>query len=97
MNVAVVVDYYDGDVGSFAMQYDSHDPAATMDGAYKDCAEQVLCTGRTPGKPRRFTLPQARLEGSQNGGADFRIVVNTPSLLVRKVVVDRGRSIERIL
>ena len=41
MDVMVEVDYYDGNRGSFTVQYDSHDPSATLDGAYKDCAESV--------------------------------------------------------
>ena len=89
MNATAAVDYYDGNAGSFVVQYDSHDPAATLDGAYKDCAEQVPLKGTHTWKTARFALTQARLDGSQNGGSDFRIVVNAPELLIRKVVVNR--------
>ncbi len=89
MDVTVAVDYYDGDSGSFTVQYDSHDPAATLDGAYKDCAKQVALHGTHAWKTARFALPQARLDGSQNGGADFRIAVNAPELFIHKVVVER--------
>ncbi len=89
MSVTVVVDYYDGDHGSFAVQYDSYDSSATLDGAYKDCAEQVPLKGTHTWKTARFALTQARLDGSQNGGSDFRIVVNAPKLLISKVAVDR--------
>ncbi len=92
MSVTVVVDYYDGDSGSFALEYDSHDPTAVMDGAYKDCAEQIALQGTHTWKTARLALPQARFEGSQNGGADFRIVVNTPRLQVRKVAVERQET-----
>ncbi len=89
MNVVVEVDYYDGNQGSFTVQYDSHDTSATLDGAYKECAESVALKATRAWKTARFTLGQARLEGSQNAGADFRIAVNTPSLQVRRVAVER--------
>jgi hypothetical protein len=89
MDVVVEVDYYDGNQGSFTVQYDSHDPSATLDGAYKDCAERVALKGTRAWKTARFALSQARFEGVQNAGADFRIAVNAPSLQVRKVAVKR--------
>ncbi len=89
MNATVAVDYYDGDSGSFTIQYDSHDSAATLDGAYKDCAEQVLLKGTHTWKTAQFALTQTRLDGSQNGGSDFRIVVNAPELLIHKVSVQQ--------
>jgi hypothetical protein len=89
MNVVVVVDYYDGNQGSFTVQYDSHDPSATLDGAYKECAESVELKAAQAWKTARFTLGQARFEGTQNTCADFRITVNTPSLQVRRVAVER--------
>ncbi len=89
MDVIVAVDYYDSDSGTFTVQYDSHDSTATLNGAYKDCAEQVPLKGTHTWKTARFALTQARLDGSQNGGSDFRIAVNAPVLLINKVVVDR--------
>ncbi len=78
-----------GNQGSFTVQYDSHDPSATLDGAYKDCAQSITLKGTQAWKTARFTLGQARFEGAQNAGADFRIAVNAPSLQVRRVAVER--------
>ena len=41
MDVVFKVEYYDGNQGSFTVQYNLHDPFATLDGAYKDGAESV--------------------------------------------------------
>ena len=65
MDVVVKVDYYDGHQGSFTVQYDSHDPTATLDGAYKDCAESVTMKGTQAWKIARFTLGQARFAGAE--------------------------------
>ena len=58
MDVVVVVDYYDGDRGSFTVQYDSHDPLA---GVYKFCPEWVSLAGSHTWKTARFPVVNARL------------------------------------
>jgi len=92
IDLVAEVEYFDSDGqgGSFTVQYDSHDPSATLDGAYKDCAERISLAGTGTWKTARFALHQARLEGSQNAGADFRIAVAAPEFRVGKVAVRRA-------
>lgn len=68
----LTVEYYDAPFVSFSVQYDSKDPAATLDGAYKDIG-LVKGTGSNTWKTTEFTLKDARFVGRQNAGADFRI------------------------
>ncbi len=87
MDAMVDVDYFDGDRGTFSVQYDSHDPAAVLNGAYKDCAERVSLQGSHAWETARFVLDGARFEGSQNAGADFRIAASGADLSIRRVCV----------
>ena len=89
MDVTVEVEYVDGSGGSFGIQYDSHDPSATLDGAYKDYAQRVPLEGTQTWKTARFPLKHARFDARQNAGADFRIATDSPKLLVRRVTVRR--------
>ncbi|MGC8640199.1 MAG: DUF5010 domain-containing protein [Isosphaeraceae bacterium] len=89
MDVTVDVEYVDGSGGGFGIQYDSHDPAATLDGAYKDCAKRVPLQGTRSWKTASFPLKDARFDARQNAEADFRIATDAPKLLVRKVTVKR--------
>ncbi|WP_165246802.1 DUF5010 domain-containing protein [Paludisphaera soli] len=73
MRAAVEVDYYDVAPGSFGVHYDSTDRAADHNGAYKPAAARAALTGSRTWKTARFDLPDARLDGAQNGGADFRL------------------------
>lgn len=68
----VEVDYYDAAPGAIGLQYDSTDAAAPMGGTYKDAARAGL-SGSRAWKTARFELPDARLDGAQNAGADFRL------------------------
>ncbi len=89
MDVTVEVEYVDGAGGSFGIEYDSHDLSATLDGAYKDSAKRVPLQGTQTWKTASFRLEDARFDGRQNAGADFRIATDAPRLLVRKVTVSR--------
>lgn len=73
MHATVEVDYFDVPGGSFGLQYDSQDSSADHNGAYKPAAGRVGLAGSLAWKTARFDLPDARLDGSQNGGADFRL------------------------
>jgi hypothetical protein len=90
MDLVAAVEYLDDDAGSFTFQYDSHDPSATLDGAYKDCADRVSLAGTRTWKTARFALHQARFEGLQNAGADFRIAVAAPEYRVARVALRRA-------
>jgi hypothetical protein len=90
MDVVVVIEYFDGDRGRFSVQYDSHDPTATSDGAYKDAPQRVSLGGSRVWKKARFVLDHAKFDGSQNAGADFRIAVDGPELAIQKVTLSRA-------
>jgi len=89
MDVTVEVEYFDGAEGSFTLEYDSHDPTATLSGAYKRCAETVTLQGSQTWKTARFALRGARFANSQNSDADFRIAVGAKEFYVRRVAVRR--------
>jgi hypothetical protein len=76
--------------GEVWLQYDSHDPAAPLDGAYRSVRGSPKSAG--DGKVTQFfELPAARLANRQNGGADFRLVVRGGEVAVHSVVVSRRK------
>jgi hypothetical protein len=80
MDAVVEVAYFDGPAGAIALHYDSHDPGATLGGAYKTAAPGLVRLGGTNAwKTATFRLPDARFAGLQNGGADFRLAVEGPA------------------
>jgi len=82
---AVEVEYYDAGPGSFGLQYDAHDPSADFNGAYKAAGSRVAPAGSRAWKTARFELTDARLEGSQNGDADFRLAFEGGDPSIRAV------------
>lgn len=83
----ITVEYLDEGTGAFRLQYDSLDPQAPLEGAYKEGAEVPLGNS---GQWKRVTLsvPDARFEHRQNGGSDFRLAV-WGNLLLRSVTVSK--------
>jgi hypothetical protein len=75
MHLVVEVDYFDVPSGSIALQYDSTDAKAEMGGTYKPAAARIDMAGGLKWKTARFDLPDARLDGAQNSGADFRLAI----------------------
>ncbi|MBK8975801.1 MAG: hypothetical protein IPM29_07730 [Planctomycetes bacterium] len=59
------------------LEYDSHDAAATLDGAYTPAPSAELRAADESGLDEcaAFRLPRARLADRQNGGADLRVCV----------------------
>ncbi|MEN6520449.1 MAG: family 14 glycosylhydrolase [Armatimonadota bacterium] len=90
--VYIAIEYFDEDFGSFQIQYDSVSDKAGDQGAYKSGASELLLDSR---KWRKviFELPDARFDGRQNMGADFRLVCSG-HLLVRRVTVEMEHSDE---
>lgn len=85
--LVVEVEYLDDGQGRFELQYDSADPAAPVNGAYKGHPQVVTRTGSGEWRRAAFRLEDPRFAGSQNGGADFRLFNAGDSLLVRSVRV----------
>ncbi|MEN6370863.1 MAG: family 14 glycosylhydrolase [Armatimonadota bacterium] len=88
--VYITVEYFDDGFGSFQIQYDSVGDKAGDSGAYKTGAGELLLDSR---KWRKviFELPDARFDGRQNMGADFRLACSG-RLFVRKVTVEMEHS-----
>lgn len=71
--LTVQVEYFDAGEGSFALEYDSLDPDAPGDGAYK-VTEPVTITDSRTWRTHRFELPDASLRGRQyDNTGDFRL------------------------
>jgi hypothetical protein len=88
MDATVEVEYFDGSSESLALEYDSHDPKATLDGAYTLCAPSPAPESTRTWKTATFALKNARLENRQNAGADFRLCV-PDGVAIRRVTVRR--------
>jgi hypothetical protein len=85
MKLNVEVDFFDAAEGVLSLEFDGSDSAAPFGGAYTRAVESVRLTGNQAWKTAVFQLSGARLLNSQNRGADFRLVVETPKLIVREV------------
>jgi hypothetical protein len=85
MELNVEVDFFDAAEGVLSLEFDGSDLAAPFGGAYTRAAESVRLTGNQAWKTAAFHLSGARLLNSQNRGADFRLVVESPKLIVREV------------
>ena len=88
--VYVTVEYYDSGFGQFALEYDSADISAPEHGAYKTAGVELILDSKKWRKAV-FELNDARFEGRQKLGADFRIVCFR-ELDVRMVSVEMGAS-----
>ena len=89
MLVDVEVEYWDSASGSFHIEFDGSDTNAPFQGAYTASRQSVSLQGTLAWRTNSFRLPGAHLNNSQNGGADFRIVVNADPFYVRRVWVIR--------
>ncbi len=85
----VQCEYFDRGAGQIVLEYDSTDATALLGGAYKASPTIVERGNRNVWQAATFEVPDARLAGSQNGGADFRFFVGGDELLVRSVRVIR--------
>lgn len=83
----VRVEYYDSTNTGFAIDYDSNDKDAPLEGAYKRL-KSVQTTGTNTWKEASFEVTDAKFAGRQNGGADFRIQAFNTDLRVKRVSVE---------
>jgi hypothetical protein len=88
MQARVSVDYLDAAAGQLGIEFDGSDPAAAFNGAYSPGPKFKL-VGDGKWKTASFDLPDARFLGSQNAGADFRIIAETKELAVSSVTLLR--------
>ena len=88
--VEIEVEYLDVGTERFWVDYDSWDPRAPIQGAFKGAAP---CSRENTGQWRThvFRLPDARLANRQHQGADFRLVAGgDQDVRVRRVEVREG-------
>lgn len=88
MDATVEVEYFDNG-GGLNLEYDSHDPAATLHGAYRGCDPRPVPRGSKTWKTATFALENARLDGRQNAGADFRLCLPSGTVAIGRVAVRR--------
>lgn len=89
-SLVIEVAYEAAGVGQVLLEYDSRDPKAPLEGAYK-AHPDVLKRGQGTGwAVATWHVADARCEGSQNGGADFRLAVIGDALRVKQVRVKRS-------
>lgn len=84
----IEVTYLDQGDGTLQLQYDSLDPAAPLDGAYKNA--RPLLEMKNSGEWRTATVrvDDARIGNRQNDGTDFRLFkVQNDQLAIRRVTL----------
>ena len=89
MNATVTVEYLDAAPGRLGVEFDGEDQTAPLQGAYSR-VEKIELKGDRNWKTAVFRVRQASFTGRQNGGADFRLVAETPGFAVRKVTLERN-------
>jgi hypothetical protein len=89
MNATLEVEYFDAAPGALGLEFDGSDTTAPFNGAYTRCAETVRLVGGKTWQTARFHLRDARFLNSQNGDADFRLVIEAPDLAFARVTLHR--------
>ena len=88
----VEMEYLDAGFGSFAVEYDSSDLAASVrEGAFCPLGSSTVCDDTGQWKTTTRRINAGRFANRCNGG-DFRIAVTGGDLVIRRVVAKRGRS-----
>ena len=80
-DVRVEIDYFSRTRGVFGVQFDG------AKSRWASCAGDVILTPSEQWKRAEFQIWNARFQNSQNGNADFRLIVLAPELAVRRVTV----------
>jgi hypothetical protein len=88
MQTQVTADYFDAAPGQLGIEFDGSDTAAPFTGAYSH-SPKIKLIGDRKWKTATFDLKDARLLGSQNGGADFRLVAEAKEFAAGKVILNR--------
>jgi hypothetical protein len=91
-HVQIQVTYANNQPNGFYLQYNSSDTAAPLNGAYTtgfpvgtNAPVTVSNTGQY--HTASFDLSNAQFQGTENGGADFRIAIENPGLAISSVTV----------
>ena len=86
--VRITLSYWDAGFTTLIFQYDSHDPKAVLDGAYKDYSP-ITCGKSNQWKTISFELTDAVFMNRENGGSDFRICAINGSAAVKEISVNK--------
>ncbi len=89
MNATVSVVYLDATPGLLGVEFDGEDTTAPQRGAYSR-TDKIELKGDGKWKTAQLKVRRACLTGAQNGGADFRLVAETPEFAVSKVTLTRN-------
>jgi hypothetical protein len=89
MSLQAVVDVWDAAPGELRLQFDGSDATAPFQGAYTSSPETVALSGSGTWRTAAFSLPDARLRNSQNGGADLRLDTSAAGTAIRRVRIIR--------
>jgi hypothetical protein len=88
VDALVTVEYFDQVRGEFRLNYDALDIPSDKPSPYKSAEDKVLCLGSQQWKKAHFLAVNARFQGSQHDGSDFRIdLYRMPELYVRRVTI----------
>ncbi|MEW6239162.1 MAG: DUF5010 domain-containing protein [Candidatus Omnitrophota bacterium] len=91
--ITVEYTYWDSGFTWHELQYDSHDPNATLSGAYKSTA-QIVSKKQSKWVTRSIRLNDARFVNRENGGSDFRFAVSGGWLAIKEVVIKKMAGVE---
>jgi hypothetical protein len=87
MDALVTVEYFDQVQGEFRLNYDGID-AGNKPSIYKSAEDKQMCLGSQQWKKAHFLAVNARFQGSQHDGSDFRIdLYRMPELYIRRVSI----------
>jgi len=91
--LTIEFDYVEAGEGPLVLEYDSRDPKAPLDGAYKAGGKVDRHGGEHRWRTATFRLNDARFCNRQNGGSDFRIaVIGSPTWISRVTVTKSNRK-----
>jgi len=87
--VRIEVEYYNEKKGSLALQYDARANPKTSQSKYTFAGHWLALDGAKEWETAIFHVRDGAFESSENGGADFRLLVRPPELWVRRVTITR--------
>jgi hypothetical protein len=88
MNAVVEIEYFDAAPGRLNVEFDGSDTSAPFNGAYSP-GRSIELKGDRRWKTAEFELSRARFRNSQNAGADFRIMAQTPEFGLARATLRR--------
>ncbi|MHB0998284.1 MAG: GxGYxYP domain-containing protein [Armatimonadota bacterium] len=84
----VEVEYLDQGTGTIELQYDLLDPAAPLDGAYKNARPVIELKDSGEWRTASFRVDDPRLNNRQNDATDFRLAkAQNDTLVIRRVTL----------